>query len=174
MDVSEGPHIRASVVIVLVVSGLAASACPGLLSDERISEGEADKIKERNAEVAASLPVFADSRLVRESQTKCEGAFQREDSAACPLRLTYETSRPLAEALAFYESHFASDGWILLDIDVVRTTYFEGHGVLVEVFLWVPFQTCPDPFIELDAARACEEEWILNEGGDFSITISPD
>ena len=166
--------MRAGVVIALAVIGLAASACPGLLGSARISEGQANEIKDRNAEVAASLPVFPDSRLKVERQTKCEGAFQREDSAACTLSLKYETSHPLVEVLAFYERHFASNGWTLLDIDVVRTRYFEVDGVLVEVFVWVPLQTCPDAHIELDAALACEEEWILNEGGEFSITISPD
>lgn len=165
--------MRAGVVIVLVVIGFAAAACPGLPGSERISEGQADKIAERNAEVAASLPVFADSRLTAERQTKCEGAFQRDDTTACPLSLTYETGSPLVEVLAFYESYLASDGWTLLDIDVVRTRYFEADGALVQVFVRVPLQTCPDPFIDLDAARACEEEWILNEGGDYIVKISP-
>ena len=166
--------MRAGVLIALAVIGLAASACPGLLGSARISEGQANEIKDRNAEVAASLPVFPDSRLKVERQTKCEGAFQHEDSTACPLSLKYETSHPLVEVLAFYERHFASSGWTPLDIEVVRTRFFESDDVIVQVFVWVPFQTCPDAHFELDAARVCEEDWIRSEGGDFSIKIYPD
>ena len=164
--------MRTGVVSVLVIIGLAAAACPGLLSNARISEGQADKMAERNAEVAASLPVFADSRLTAERQHRCEGALQREDSS-CTLTLEYETSRPLVEVLSFYEASLASDGWSQLGV-ALRARYFEADGIFIEVFARVPLLTCPDAHVELEAARACEEKWISNEGGEFWVTISPD
>lgn len=167
--------MRIGIVLVLLGAfSLAASACSGLTGTDRISEGEADKIHERNDEVGESLPVFADSQLVGDRQPNCEGAFQYDDSTACGLTLTYETGRPLVEVLAFYESYFASDGWTKLDVDSLLGRYFEARGVLVQVSVNVPPLTCPEPHTQPDAARACQESWIVNQGGDYILRISPD
>ena len=163
-------------VVLVVLTAYSLGECEDLESlfvDLRFSEGEMERFQERNDEVAASLPTFADSRLLSERHARCEGNLKREGSSACGLTLTYRTSHPLVEVLAFYESHFASEGWTLQDRNVVRTRYFDKDGVRVQLFVRVPLLTCPDAHIELDAARACEDNWILNEGGEFIIRISP-
>lgn len=172
--------------LLLFFAALTLGACDGLRDiyapwdpSNRRGESEARALNEHSDNVAESLPVFPNGLLKSDSHTRCEG--QRTwGGASCSLSLSYETSRPLAEVLQFYETQLVSQGWKLRCAEVsascpreVQTSRFEGHRATLTIYVRIPFQACPDPHLDLDAARDCEERWISSEGGEYVITIYP-
>jgi len=175
---ARGPMPMKAAVLVLSATLATLGAACFLVESDRIGEEQAARYAEANRELAASLPVAPEARLLEEKQFDCSGAYRHEAADACVLKLTYETPNPLGDVLGFYDGYFLSEGWTSsrLDSEVNESYRNEQFLVQTDVTLGIPHGVCPDAAFDPEGNRRCLRELVERSDGQprkYNLHISP-
>ncbi len=162
--------------VLLLSAALAALGAACFLSgSDRIGEKEAARYAEANREMAATLPVPQDSRLISQEQTDCTGSYERNAAEACVLRLAYEARGPLIDVRTFYDDYFLSEEWRSSN-ETETTRFYTNDRYHVGLGLHAGPGLCPDPARDPEGDTRCRADEMSRDDGrarKYELTISP-